>query len=141
MSSRWLLVILLAFGFANCDRLDCWGGTLEGKPEPYKGKTDAVAPYMTDAKLSLGAGSCDSYTNYCGYFPLAKVVLHNPTSKEVTADVTCKYFVGDYPAHTSSRKSVHVAAKGSIWVELQGNISAEGGQESAIGVSCDAYWR
>lgn len=134
-------VFSLILFVASCDRLDCWGGTLEGKQESYKGKPEALEAYMDEATLSVGPGSCDSYTKHCGYFPLAKVKVHNPTDKEVVVDIECKFFVGSWEAHTTRRKDVKVAAKGSKWVDLQGNLSVEGGRENSIGVVCDAFWK
>ena len=141
--SRWLNVftILLLVGFSSCDRLDCWGGTLESKDKPYQGDKTKTTPYADKPVLQMGPGSCDTFTKHCGYFPLAKSLLHNPTSAEVTADVNCKIFIGNWEAGKNKRTGVKVKAKGSKMVEIQFNIDIIGGQQSAVGIKCDVYWK
>lgn len=132
-------IIFLAslLALTQCQRMDCIGGTRETKTKDYFGKKDAVEPYADKTKLKVGSG-CD--TSGCDYTLLARVCLHNPTTKIQTANTHCDYYAGDWKAKSNERKGVKVKQRSSKCVELQQIITGIG-RELKVGVTCATTWR
>jgi len=112
---------------------------MESKDKPYQGDKTKASPYNDTPVLQMGPGSCDRTS--CGYFPLAKVKLHNPTNKPATASTHCKIFLGEWEAGKNQRENVVVKPSGSKLVEIQFNLDVPGNQESTVGINCDVYWK
>lgn len=134
------MVLIVGCDIESCDPIK---GTLETKNEPYKGKPGATAPHADDpSKIIPGPVSCDSYTKQCGYFPLVRTGVHNPTDRVVVAHVRCSFFVGDWnTGQVNERKGVKVNPYSTKYVELQFNISVQGDQQHGFRADCDTYFK
>jgi len=148
---HWLFIVLFSLIVAGCsDRCDLCGGTSESKNKPYAGNSEKKAPYhTTDPTPWILSGGCD--TTCCTYFMTVTVWLHNPTSKEVVTDVTCKLLLGDsvnkagatvsvsYDAATNTRKNVKVAPNSTKKVEIQHSVSAD--EPNRLVANCSTYFK
>ena len=123
-----IVLLALVLTFANCDRLDCWGGTQESKDKDYKGKAGVYAPYhAVEEKLWVIQGKETG-----SFFATVTIWLHNPTGNQQKTDVTCKLVrtsagapgvTEEHTAGKNTRKGVTVKPKSSKEVKLQFNIN------------------
>ena len=149
---RLIFVLFMAFAAANCsEQCDFCGGTQESKDKPYSGKAEAPAPYHTMGdKLEILPGDCDNMG--CTYFITVTVWLHNPTSQQITTDVTCKlkYDEGsttvdngdttvttEYEEGKNTRNNVTVKPKSSKEVQIKFNITAQ--TTTDLVAECETY--
>ena len=141
-----ILLLVFLVGLPCCERIDCWGNTMESKDKPYRGDPKATAPYYkTREKLDMMQMGCEhgSCTQSVG----ALVELHNPTDKAVVADVFCVYYLNEiYEADKNSRKDVKVGPRvegksGFKLVKVSGMVPVTPGVTSQIGVTCEVSWR
>lgn len=151
----YLCALLVAVFFFSCGDKGCGScdpisGVQESGVKSYKGKPGATAVHTDDKpKLDIVGEGCDPNTKSATYWMWATVGLHNPTDKERFADVHCKYYLGDWEAGTNKTLNVNVPGRGgckdpkgcSKFVVLPQNTEAQCGQQDAIGITCDVYWK
>jgi hypothetical protein len=138
------LTILLAALLANCSTCDPIGGTRESSDKPYSGLPAATMPHNSTPEFSVQqVGSCDS--TGCTYTVMARVLLHNPTDVDVTADVACEFYLEEgYLAASNERTGILVKARsettGTKAVEVQQMVTLVPGQTASIEGDCHVEW-
>lgn len=85
--------------------LGCSCGMSIHKPTAYKGKPEAVKPYVEMGKMDTIMHSCDYWTHSCEISIGINPYIHNPTRYYLKGQVVCKFEATD----TNGNNEVKVA--------------------------------
>lgn len=111
-------------------------GTRQTKVKPYEGKSGISTPHWNIENTSHIPSQCTG--SMCSYFFTVRVMLHNPTNREVTADVKCVFAYEDgYEGDGNKRSNIKIPANHSRGVELQDLVYVEEGSINRITTRCE----
>lgn len=131
-------LLILSYGMVGC-------AMNVHKPTVYKGKVNAVKPYVDMGKMHTDIHSCDSKFNTCMATMYITPHIHNTTKYFLEGKVHCKFSVTTGDAwmsyHVKSKSGIIIlgprkSSSASVKVNVKGAVEVPGNVRSSVTSSC-----